>query len=295
MIYLSAILLGLALGGMCLGIFISLRIFNFPDITTDGTYTLGAVVGAIGILQGWPVTISCFSVVIAGALGGIITGFLHTKLQLNALLSGILVMTGLYSVNLYLLGKSNIPIPRSQPHLLNLFSGLAQPLWNELLLVIILMVLLVIGIYYLLKTDFGLAMRAVGNNPKMAKSVGISINYYKIVGLAIANGLTAFSGFLIVQIQGFVDINMGIGIVIIGLGSVIIGESISLALGIQSMVGRLIFVILGAIVFRLILSVSLMIGIDPIWLKGITAVMVVIILFSTRFLPGNKLQNDSYN
>jgi putative ABC transport system permease protein len=295
LIYLSAILLGLALGGMCLGIFISLRIFNFPDITTDGTYTLGAVIGAIGIMQEWPLVWTCFGVISAGAIGGIITGLLHTMLRLNALLSGILVMTGLYSVNLYILGKSNIPIPRSMPHLLNIISSFSNSLWNELLVVLTIMALLVFGIYYMLKTDFGLAMRAVGNNPKMAKSVGISIDYFKIIGLAIANSLTALSGFLIIQVQGFVDINMGIGIVIIGLGSVIIGESLSAALGIQSMIGRLVFVILGAIVFRLILSVSLMIGLDPIWLKGITALMVIFILFGTRFFPGNKIQYDSHN
>jgi len=286
--YLSAISLGLALGAMCIGLFISLRIFNFPDITTDGSYTLGGVITAVGLVEGWSMASILILVISAGAVAGMATGILHTKLKLNSLLSGILVMTGLYSVNLAILGKSNLPLTRGLSTIFSFFQLGGATIWNQLVVLALVLLLIILGITLMLKTDFGLAMRATGNNPIMARSLGISSNWYKIMGLAIANSLVAVSGYLVVQLQGFADINMGIGVVILGLGAVMIGESISHLLNIKSLAGRLVGVIAGSIVFRLILSLALSMGIDPVWLKLLTASIVVLIVGLPNLLPGMK-------
>ena len=286
MFYLSAIILGLALGAMCIGLFISLRIFNFPDITTDGSYTLGAVITAIGLVADWPLILILLMVLFSGALSGMLTGLLHTRMRLNSLLSGILVMTGLYSVNLYILGRSNVPIPRESKTIFTLFQGLSSDLLVQGVVIFLLVIGIAVIITRLLKTDFGLGMRATGNNSIMARSVGIDADTYKTIGLAIANGLVAMSGFLVVQVQGFADINMGIGIVILGLGAVMIGESLTNLFHIKSLFGRVIGVVLGSILFRLILSVALTLGVDPIWLKLITAGIVVLLVGLPNLLPG---------
>lgn len=286
MFYLSAIILGLALGAMCIGLFISLRIFNFPDITTDGSYTLGAVVTAVGVVADWPLILILLMVLFSGALSGVVTGLLHTRMRLNSLLSGILVMTGLYSVNLFILGRSNVPIPRESKTIFTLFQGLSSDLLVQGVVIFLIVIGIAVIITRLLKTDFGLGMRATGNNSIMARSVGIDADTYKTIGLAIANGLVAMSGFLVVQVQGFADINMGIGIVILGLGAVMIGESLSNLFRIKSLFGRVIGVVLGSIFFRLILSVALTLGVDPIWLKLITAGIVVLLVGLPNLLPG---------
>lgn len=286
MFYLSAIILGLALGAMCIGLFISLRIFNFPDITTDGSYTLGAVITAVGLVSDWPLGLILFLVLISGATSGMVTGLLHTRMRLNSLLSGILVMTGLYSVNLYILGRSNVPLSREGKTIFTWFQGLTSELLIQGIVITLIVIGLAIVITRLLKTDFGLGMRATGNNSIMARSVGINANAYKTIGLAIANGLVAMSGFLVVQVQGFADINMGIGIVILGLGAVMIGESLSNLLQIKSLFGRVIGVVIGSILFRLILSIALTVGVDPIWLKLITAGIVVLLVGLPNLLPG---------
>ncbi|MCK9468942.1 MAG: ABC transporter permease, partial [Porticoccaceae bacterium] len=202
MFYLSALVLGLCLSAMGLGIFITMRIFRIPDITTDGSYTLGAAVTAIALVQGWPLSVALVLSVIAGALAGTVTGLVHTRLRIQALLAGILVMTALYSVNLAILGRSNIPLLNVD----NLFRSLgifATPLYNELLVGMTFMLVLSGVMTYFLRTDFGLAMRATGNSESMARAMGINNDHMKIIGLAIANALTAISGFLVAQYQNF--------------------------------------------------------------------------------------------
>ncbi|TVQ50620.1 MAG: ABC transporter permease [Saprospirales bacterium] len=285
MFYLIAIALGLALGALCLGIFISLRIFNFPDITADGSYTLGGVITAIGLVAGWSTSFTLFACIAGGMLAGMATGLIHTKMRLNSLLSGILVMTGLYSVNLYILGRSNLPIPIETKDIFHWITPFQETVYNELLTLILIFIFLVFFLTLLLKTDFGLSMRSSGNNSIMARSYGINSDGLKIIGLAMANGLIAISGFLVVQLQGFADINMGVGIVILGLGAVIIGESLMNILGVKSLWIRIGGVILGSIVFRLIISQVLMLGVDPIWIKLITAVVVILIVGLPGMIP----------
>jgi putative ABC transport system permease protein len=275
--YLSAVLLGLGFASLAFGIFISMRIFNIPDITTDGSFTLGGVVTAVLLSNHHHVLLALPVAFISGAIAGSITGFIHTKLKVNALLAGILVMTALYSVNLSLMGRSNIPLMNVDT-IFTLFSFIGDSTWRSIAVLSVFTFLLWWIISRLLKTDFGLAMRATGNNETMIRSLGVNSNRMKITGLALSNGLIAVSGFLITQIQGFADINMGIGIVILGLGSVMIGEIFLRMFHISKISMHLFGVIIGSIIFRLILAFSLSIGIDAIYLKLVVAFFVLIVI-----------------
>jgi putative ABC transport system permease protein len=275
--YLGAFLQGLCLTAMAFGIFISMKIFNIPDITTDGSYTLGGAVTGVMLSSGFTGYLVLPAVLLTGAVAGAITGLIHTRLKINALLAGILVMTALYSVNLSIMGRSNIPLLQVS----SLFSSLeiaATRDGNALIILAAFIGLLFVLLGYVLKTDFGLAMRATGNSESMIRALGVNTDTMKITGLAIANALVAVSGYLITQFQGFVDINMGIGIVIVGLGSVIIGESLVHTLKIGSVWGILAMMFIGAAAFQLVLAFSLNMGVHPNMLKLVTAVFVLLIV-----------------
>jgi putative ABC transport system permease protein len=223
--YLTALLQGLCFSAIALGIYISMKIFNIPDITTDGSYTLGGVVTGVMLSHHLSPYLILPAVIIAGGLAGALTGLIHTKLKINALLAGILVMTALYSVNLTIMGRSNLPLIGTAS-LFSLLNIVADPNQNTFILLMIFVAIVTLLIGYLLKTDFGIAMRATGNSESMIRALGVNTDRMKITGLALANALTALSGYLVVQFQGFADISMGIGIVIVGLGSVIIAETL---------------------------------------------------------------------
>jgi putative ABC transport system permease protein len=275
--YLTALIQGLCFAGIAFGIYISMKIFNIPDITTDGSYTLGGVVTGAMLTHNQPGYIILPAVLIAGALAGALTGLIHTKLKINALLAGILVMTALYSINLTILGRSNMPL-LSMPNLFTIINLITNVNQNSLLILLIFVVGITLIIGYLLKTDFGIAMRATGNSEPMIRALGVNTDRMKIIGLAIANALTASSGYLIAQQQGFADISMGIGIVIVGLGSVIIAETIINWLQITSVWLSLILVLAGAIIFQFVLALTLNIGVDANLLKLVTAVFVLLIV-----------------
>lgn len=279
--YLDAIILGLCLGSMAMGIFITMKIFNIPDITTDGSYTLGATVTAILITSHWPVFAVLPVSIAAGALAGVCTGLIHTKLKIDALLSGILVMTGLYSVNLAVLGRSNVPLVNVKT-IFTSITILHNETYNQFLIGIILIVLLALLITWMLKTDFGIAMRATGNSPTMTRAIGVNTDRMKIIGFAIANSCTALSGFLAAQYNGFTDINMGIGIVITGLGSVLIADALRLWFNINSISKQVVLVIIGSIIFQFILATALQLDINPNMLKLITALFVLLIVALPR-------------
>lgn len=275
--YLTALQMALCLGPMAMGIFITMKVFNIPDITTDGSYTLGAVVTAVLLSANVPLWIVLPISILCGALAGTITGFIHTKLGIDALLSGILVMTALYSVNLIILGRSNIPLIGTA----SIFDLLSLPFagsLNALLIAALFVLILLFLIIYLLRTDFGIAMRATGNNPVMTKAMGVNNDRIKIIGLAMANGLTATSGFLVAQYQGFADINMGIGIVITGLGSVLIADAIRLWTGIRKIGRQIMLVLFGCMIFQAVLAFTLSVGVDPNLLKMVTALFVLTIV-----------------
>jgi putative ABC transport system permease protein len=279
--YLTALIQGLCFSAIALGIYISMKIFNIPDITTDGSYTLGAVVTAKMLTHGQPLYLILLAVIGAGALAGALTGLIHTKLKINALLAGILVMTALYSINLTLLGRSNIPLINTSS-IFALINISADPNRNTFWILLVFVVLVTLLIGYLLKTDFGIAMRATGNSESMIRSLGVNTDRMKITGLALANALTAVSGFLITQFQGFADINMGIGIVIVGLGSVIIAETLINWFKITSVWLTLVLVLSGAVIFQFVLAVTLNIGVNPNLLKVVTALFVLLIVSLPR-------------
>ncbi|NCD71995.1 ABC transporter permease [Mucilaginibacter agri] len=287
--YLTALLQGLCLSAIALGVYLSMKIFNIPDITTDGSYTLGGVVTAAMLTHQQSLWITTLAVFIVGGIAGALTGLIHTKLKINALLAGILVMTALYSINLTILGRSNVPLLNT-PSIFNLINITGDSNQNSLIILVVIVILLVTIIGYLLKTDFGIAMRATGDSEQMIRAMGVNTDRMKITGLALANALTALSGFMMTQFQGFADINMGIGIVITGLGSVIIAETLINWLKITSIIWSLALVVGGAIVFQMVLAITLSIGVDANLLKLITAVFVLLIVSLPRL--SFRRQND---
>ena len=228
-----------------------------------------------------PGYIILLAVIIAGGIAGALTGLIHTKLKINALLAGILVMTALYSVNLTILGRSNLPLI-NLPSLFTLINFAAKPNNNAFFILAVFVMVVTFMIGYLLKTDFGIAMRATGNSESMIRALGVNTDRMKITGLALANALTAVGGYLIVQLQGFADISMGIGIVIVGLGSVIIAETLINWFKITSVWLSLLLVLGGAVIFQFVLAFTLAIGVDANLLKIVTAGFVLLIVSLPR-------------
>ena len=273
-LYLAAIIQGLCYASLGIGVYLSLRIFKIPDITTDGSFTLGGVVAAVGLVLDWSLWVVIPASMLAGAISGATTGVISTRLRINPLLSGILVMTALYSVNLAIMGRSNIPLDMDS----GLFASNDATYHKPLLVSLVFAFSIALMMAWMLKTDLGIAMRATGNNEQMASANGVNINRMKILGLSMANALTALSGFLMVQYQGFADVNMGVGIIISGLAAVMIGESIASLFKIKSVWAILICMIAGSMVFRLAVAQSLAFGLNPNYLKLVTAGIVLTIV-----------------
>ena len=277
--YLSAVLLGLGYASLAMGIFISMRIFSIPDITTDGSFTLGGAMTAVLMTaqHALPLPLIFLIAFVAGAIAGSLTGIIHTKLKVNALLSGIIVMTALFSVNISLMGRSNIPL-LNLPTLFDVVIFTSNNVWQRVIVLAIIIGIILILLSRLLRTDFGLAMRATGNNENMIRAQGVNTDAMKITGLALANGLIAISGFLFTQQSGFADISMGIGSVILGLGSVMIGEIVLKLFRIKKIAWHILGAVLGSILFQLILAFALSQGIETNYLKLVTALFVLIVV-----------------
>jgi putative ABC transport system permease protein len=273
---ITALIQGIAFAGLGYGIYLSLRIFKIPDITTDGSYTTGGVITAICLSTGVHPVLTVILAMLSGALAGACSGIIHTRLKVNPLLAGILVMTALYSINLLLLGRPNLPLLDVNTLFTILPGGSAMAKTIISLGICTLIVFLLL--YFLLRTDFGIAMRATGNNETMVRAMGVNVSSMKITGLAIANGLTALSGSLITQYQGFADINMGIGIVVSGLGAVMIGEAFLPAKSSRNLFAQLLVILAGCILFRLAIAFALSAGVDPNYLRLITALIVLLIV-----------------
>ena len=244
---------------------------DIADLSVEGTFPLGAAVASTALAAGWG-TVSAFVLAaIAGALAGVVTALLTTKLKIPALLSGILTMIGLYSINLHVMGKANISLLRTDT-VFTMVQSLG--LTNEIATFTVgLLAVLLVGvvIYWFFGTELGAALRATGFNPQMARAQGINTNSMVILGLLISNLLVAISGALVAQSNGFADVGMGTGTIVIGLASVIIGEVL---FGTRSFKNCLISVILGSIVYRLVIAVVLQMGMPPNDLKLFTAILV---------------------
>ena len=253
---------------MVLGVYISFRILNFPDMTVDGTFPLGAAISAKLLTLGVNPYLTLLVALISGAAAGAITGLIHVKLKVKDLLAGILVMTALYSINLRVMGKSNIPLFEED----NIFN-------TEYSMMITIVVLILISKFlldYLLKTKFGFALKALGDNENLIVSLGLNEEKYKIYGLMIANAFVAFSGAVLAQYQGFADVGMGTGIIVIGLASIIIGDTL---FGKRRRLVGTTIVIIGSILYRGVIAVTLSMGMDASDLKLITSVIVIVILW----------------
>ena len=292
---LGALTLGFIFSLIALGVFISFRIFAFPDITADGSSTLGAALTAMLLVKNVNPIIATAAGFGGGFLAGALTGALATKFKINGLLAGILVMTGLYSVNLHVMGRSNISVLGSSTlstyaehlgtaiapsHAFNVMGWEVTALEASLLAISLLFIVFAGGAMYLFfQTDLGTAMRATGENREMIRALGVNDENMIILGLAISNGLIALGGAFIAQYQGFADVQMGIGMVVWGLASIIIGEAL---VGVRDIGFVITGAVMGSVLFRLIVALALRGGLDPNDLKLVTAVFVFIALV----LPG---------
>ncbi len=289
---IGAFTMGLILSLLSLGMLISFRMIRFTDITVDGSITLGASLTAVLIMSGMSPWLACLIAFLGGAAAGMITGILHTRFKIQQILAGILVMTALYSINLRIMGRSNIPLldtetisGSTETLLVNLSGGVTKislfgwPVPAGDLAVFIsslaICVLLSIALSAFLKTHFGTALRATGNNSQMVRAQGINNHTMVVFSLALSNGLVALSGGLLAQYQGFADVQMGIGMMVWGLASIIIGEALVGKSGIGI---TIIGAILGTILFRLLIAIALRWGLNPNDLKLVTAVFVFLAL-----------------
>ena len=288
--FLGAIETGLLFGLVALGVFLSFRVLNFPDLTVDGSLPLGAAVAATLIVSGWNPYAATFVAMIAGALAGMVTAFLNIRLNILHLLASILTMIGLWTINLRIMGKPNQPL-LGEVTVFTPFEGLGLPYYvlNPLVFVVIVAVAKLL-VDAFLSSEVGLAMRATGVNPRMARAQGIRTGGMIFSGMAISNALVALTGALFAQVQGGADISMGVGVIVVGLASVIVGEAV---MSTRTIILATLACIVGSIIYRLVIAVALnadFIGLQAQDLKLITAVLVVLAMalpaVRRRFLKG---------
>lgn len=269
---ISAIELGLFYGIMTLGLFISYRILDVPDLTVDGSFTLGAGVSAMLSLSGYP-GLGILLGILAGGLAGMVTALLQTKLKVQPILAGILTMTGLYSINIMVMGgKPNVPLTKSQV-IFSKAEGVLQTSLTPMIIGVLCAIIVVALVVAFLYTRLGLAVRATGDNPDMVSASSINVNLTKVIGLALANALVGLSGALLAQYQYFADVSMGVGMVVMGIASLIIGEVI---FGKKSIGRNAIAAVVGSIIYRLIIGAAFEINISASSMKLITAIIVAI-------------------
>ena len=279
---LEALELGLIYSVLALGVFLSFRTLNTPDLTVDGSIVTGAAVSAVmctaasemdPAVQGIICIAGLLLAFLFGMGAGAITALLNTKLKIQPLLAGILVMLGIYSINLRIQGKANINL-NSAPTLYKMVEdAMGDFRWSSIILGAVIAAVIILLLFAFLKTRKGFALRATGDNEEMVRAAGISSDNMKLLGLSVSNGLVGMAGGMLAQYQGYSDVGMGTGMVVIGLASVIIGEVL---FGTSSLMRRLIAVALGAVVYRMVIGVALYIGMPPTDLKLVSAVIVTI-------------------
>jgi len=272
---ISTISLGLLWSVLTLGVYITFRVLNIADLSVEGTFPLGAAVAAALIDKGAGPMTAVAAAMAAGMAGGALTGLMHTKLKIPALLAGILSMIGLYSVNLRVMGKANISLLGMD----TVYSWMEKTGMDKEMAVLAVGVVAVgvvaVAMYWFFGTEKGMSIRATGQNPQMIRAQGVNTHHTILLGLILGNGLVAISGALIAQNNGFADVGMGIGTIVIGLASVIIGEVL---FGARSFKNSLVSIILGSIVYRAVIATVLKMGMSPNDLKLLTAVLVAFAL-----------------
>ena len=268
---------GLVYGFVAIGVYMTFRVLAFPDLTVDGSFPLGGAVAAVLIINGvnpWLATIVALG---AGICAGLGTALLNTKLRINALLAGILMMVGLYSINLMIMGRANIPLLREVTifEQVSQFLGMKTGVVLSIIFMVMFAFIILAILNWFLRTEIGLALRATGDNEQMVRGLGANTDMTTMLGVSVANGLVALSGALVAQNQGFTDMGMGIGMIVMGLASVIIGEALFRPKGITAI---LLAAVGGTFAYRLFVGVALRLGLAPANLKLITALLVIVAL-----------------
>lgn len=265
---------------MALGVLLSFRILDFPDLTADGSFPLGGAVAGVAIMAGVNPWVACIFAVLAGAIAGLLTAWLHVKLGVLHLLAGILMMTALYTVNLRIMNAPNLSL-LGQETIFSSLMTLDNGTWLKVTVVGIIALVVKFALDLFFATEFGLAMRATGSNPNMAQASGVNTGSVVLLGMAMSNGLIGLSGALFVQTQGFVDVSMGIGTIIIGLAAVIIGETV---MSVKKIVWVTWSVLVGAVIYKLLIQLALSsailkgLGFKSQDLNFLTALLVVLVL-----------------
>ncbi|KMK76353.1 ABC transporter permease [Alkalihalobacillus pseudalcaliphilus] len=299
----SAFETGIIYAIMALGVYLTFRMLDFPDLTVDGSFVTGAAVAVVSITAGVPAILASFYALIAGFIAGMCTGLLHTKGKINALLSGILMMIALYSINLRIMGRPNLGVPVGESFFDQVrtftatygidsffnsifsFLGLDRS-WGIILVMILITFFLKFLLDLFLKTEIGIALRATGDNKKMIRSLSANTDWLIILGLGISNALVAFSGALIAQHGGFADAGMGVGLIIIGLASVIIGEAL---FGTKTIFRATLAIIGGAIVYRIVVTFALRVDfLEAGDVRLITALIVIAALITPKIIQKQR-------
>jgi len=271
---------GLLFALMVLGIYLTFRILDFADLTVDGSFTLGGAIAASIIFGGGNPWLATVVALCGGLLAGAVTGILNTTFKITPLLSGILTMTGLYSINLRVMGRANISLLRADTVITQFTSALhLDPAYGTVVLGLIVAGLVSVALYLFLKTEIGLALQATGDNEQMIRALGVNTDRMKLLGLALSNGMVSLSGALVAQNQQFADAGMGIGTIIAGLASVIIGEAL---IGTATLHRTIIAVVCGSVIYRGVLALVLRLGLAPTDFKLLTALIVIVALASPQ-------------
>ena len=285
-LWVGAVALGLAFAAMALGVYLTFRVLDFPDLTVDGSFPLGAAVSAVLIARaGWPAWPTLGAAVLVGALAGSLTAILTTRLKINGLLAGILVSLGLWTVNLRVMGdRSNVPLLGADSVIafaapattgIGRMIGVSGTDLGGVLVFAAVAGLVGLALTWFLHTELGMALRATGDNERMIRALGTNTDTMKLLGLALANGLVALSGALVAQYQGFADVSTGLGMIVAGLASLIIGETLLRPQGVGMTIGA---VIVGVVAYRVVIAAALFIGLGPTDMRLVTSAIVILAL-----------------
>ena len=270
-----AVELGVLYAIMALGVYLTFRILDFPDLTVDGSFTTGGATAATLILSGSSPVLATAAGFVTGLVAGTITGLLHTKGRINGLLAGILTQIGLYSINLRIMSGANKPLLGETTILTPLRQAGFSGTWTSVGIFALVVAVLLALVIWFLHTDMGLGMQATGDNPAMARSFGVPTDRYTVLGLALSNGLVGLCGAIVAQHQGFADISMGVGLIIAGLASVILGQAL---LGTRTIFIAASAVVVGSVLYRAAIQLAMNVGLEPNDMKLASAVLVVLAL-----------------
>lgn len=288
---IGAIAQGLLWAVMAIGVYITYRILDIADLTAEGCFTLGAGITCKFITSGFNPFVSTLFALVGGLLAGLCTGLLHTKLKIPALLAGILTMTGLWSVNLRVMGKSNIPLLRETSIITMLENTGLSKNYAAIIAGLVLTVIVVLFLWWFFSTEIGYSLRATGNNKNMIRANGVNTDNATILGIMLGNGLIALSASLVAQFNSFSDIQMGVGTIVIGLASVIIGEVV---FGNRTVLRSLIAVALGSVLYRIIIAIVLKLGLRADDMKLISSILLAVALCfpAVRNIAAKNLKNS---